>query len=434
MPPDVYFRGLLRLVALAGAPSAATARVQALRCAPRPDTRGPRQPCGGVEEVHIPRSGGEDDGCASASPPPPPLRARLYRPPSSAAPGAPPPPLLVWLHGGGWVSGTLEDYDCLCRALCNATGAAVVAVDYRLAPEAPFPAALDDACAAARWAARCAHALRLDGTRLALAGDSAGGNLAAAASLQLTAEADAARAGDSDADDASPPPPRPRAVVLFYPALDAADERPSYEQYTEGYGLSREDMRAYWAHYLDAAAASDASEDSSASAAARRADARASPLRAPRASLATQPRTHIVTAECDVLRDEGEAYAAALRRAGAAEGLVTLTRYEGVIHGFLATGHALPASEAALLEAARVLRAALGVEEEEQEGWPAAAAPHVSIWMRLRQTVWRLRVCAHRARICTLLRAAALLPPPRQRGGEQQAVASSGRAAETVGP
>jgi acetyl esterase/lipase len=240
-----------------------------------------------------------------------------------------------------------------------------------------------------------------------VAGDSAGGNLAAAASLALTAEADDARR-DAAADATLPLPPRPRAVVLFYPALDAADERPSYEAYANGYGLSRADMRAFWAHYLDAGA--DATDDD-ASAAARRADARASPLCAPRAALAAQPHTHIVTAECDVLRDEGEAYADALRDAktgaASAAGIVTLMRYPGVLHGFMATGHALPCSEAALLEAASVLRAALGVDAEG-EG-------HVGWGMWLRQAAWRARTRAHRARVCALLRVAAMLPARRPR-------------------
>jgi hypothetical protein len=159
MPPGVLTRGLLHLMQLIRMPGCATVtHVEALRYA-RADKRGPRQPCGGVEDVLIPR----DDHA-------PPLRARLFRPPEAAAGGAPPPPLLVWLHGGGWVSGSVEDDECICRALCNAIGAAVLSVEYRLAPEHPFPAALDDACAAVRWAARCAGALRLDGTRIALAG------------------------------------------------------------------------------------------------------------------------------------------------------------------------------------------------------------------------------------------------------------------------
>jgi hypothetical protein len=255
------------------------------------------------------------------------------------------------------------------------------------------------------------------------AGDSSGGNLAAAASLLLmpTPAAAVARHERATHEEAEALLPL-RALVLFCPPLDASRERPSYETYAEGYGLSREDMRAYWAHYLGESGGGGAGSGGGGggggggTAAARRCDARASPLRAPRAALAAQPPTHIVTAESDVLRDEGEAYAAALRAAGAAD--VTLTRYDGVVHGFLSSGHFLPAGEAALLEASNMLRAALRVRHGGGAGGTGEFSPRqlgATTLMRLRQAAWRVRMRARRITACVLLSLLALLPQPRRR-------------------
>jgi acetyl esterase len=187
--------------------------------------------------------------------------------------------------------GTLDSYDTLLRALANASGAAVTAVDYRLAPEHRFPAALDDCLAAIRWLARDG------GEPIAVAGDSAGGNLATVAARRLRGEVPL------------------RLQALIYPVTDAALNTPSYRRFADGYGLSAASMRRFWNLYLDGADGSDPD---------------ASPLRAP--DLAGVAPALVVTAEADVLRDEGEAYAAALREAGVATELV---RWPGAIHGCL---------------------------------------------------------------------------------------------------
>jgi acetyl esterase/lipase len=248
------------------------------------------------------------------------IPVRLYRP---AADG--PLPLLVYFHGGGWVlGGELEVYDGLCRSLANAAGCAVLAVDYRLAPEHKFPAAVDDCYAATSWAVANAAALGADGARVAVGGDSAGGNLTAVVA-QLARD----RKG-----------PALRFQLLVYPATDVAYDTPSYRENATGYFLELDAMRWFYDHYLS----SDAD----------RADPRASPLRA--ADLHGLPPALVITAEFDPLRDEGEAYAARLREADVP---VTLTRYHGMIHGFLGMAPLLDQGKHAVAEAAAALRGAL---------------------------------------------------------------------------
>jgi acetyl esterase len=225
--------------------------------------------------------------------------------------------VVVYLHGGGWVMGTLDSFEAPLRALANAAGATVAAVDYRLAPEHPFPAALDDSLAAVRWLAA-----EFAGEPLVVAGDSAGGNLAAVVARRLRGEVPL------------------RLQVLIYPVTDAALETPSKREFAERHGLSAAGMRRFWNLYLGGA---------------DRSDPHASPLRA--ADLAGVAPAFVLTAEADVLRDEGEAYAAALREAGVP---VELIRWPGTIHGFFRwVAAAAPAREAIAALGAAVRRAVL---------------------------------------------------------------------------
>jgi acetyl esterase len=251
-----------------------------------------------------------------------PLRVRLTAP---APAGEGPLPALVYFHGGGWVTGSLFSHDHLCRALTRASGVAVASVEYRLAPEHPFPAAVDDAEAAARWVAGHAGELGLDPARIGVGGDSAGGTLAAAV---------ARRARDSGG-------PKLACQVLLYPATDADFDRPSYLENAEGYMLTRAAMAWYWDQYIPERAL--------------RTHPDAAPLRA--GDLTGLPPAVVVTAEYDVLHDEGEAYARRLAEAGVP---ARLLRYDGMIHGFLRRHHLLDRGKAALAEIGQALRDALG--------------------------------------------------------------------------
>ena len=233
-----------------------------------------------------------------------PIPLRVYRP--AGVPASTPLAVLVFFHGGGWVIGDLETHDVLCRQLTAGSGVSVVSVDYRLAPEHKFPAAVDDAWAATRWVVAHAGELAVDARRLAVGGDSAGGNLAAVVALL---------ARDKGA-------PAIAVQVLIYPVTDLVGETRSYRDFAEGYLLTREGMRWFIAHYLTAEAEA--------------ADWRASPIRAQ--SLAGLPPALIVTAGFDPLRDEGEAYAERLRDAGVR---VDSVCYGGMIHGFVPMGRLL---------------------------------------------------------------------------------------------
>ena len=240
------------------------------------------------------------------------LRLRVYAPL-----GTGPLPGIVFFHGGGFVQGSLETHDALCRNLCGATRAVLVAVAYRLAPEHPFPAAPDDCLAATQWVAAQARRLHLEPGRLALAGDSAGGNLAAVTALRCRESG-----------------PRLRAQVLIYPVTDHyRASYPSYLEMAEGYGLGRQDMIWFWDHYLQDAA--DAEHP------------HAAPLRA--GDLRDLPPAFILSAEYDPLRDEAEHYARRLEQAGVP---VTLRRYTGMNHGFFGNYAALPQAAQALSEVA----------------------------------------------------------------------------------
>ncbi len=245
---------------------------------------------------------------------------RVYTPEGARGGGA---PLLVWLHGGGWVIGDLDTADATARALANRSGAVVVSVDYRLAPEHTAPTALDDSVAALRWAVEHGGELGVDATRVAVGGDSAGGNLAAALCQRVR-------------DDGGP------AIafqLLVYPVVDCTLTHPSMDENAEGYFLTKDAMVWFVDHYLDTL---DPKHPS------------VSPLHAD--SLAGLPPALVLTAEFDPLRDEGEAYAAALRDAGVR---VESVRYDGQIHGFFGMAALLDDAKHALDRAGAALRAAL---------------------------------------------------------------------------
>jgi acetyl esterase len=232
-------------------------------------------------------------------------------------------PGLVYFHGGGWVRGSLQTADVLCRSLANGGGCVVVSVDYRMAPEHTFPAAIDDAVAATRWVGEHAEQIGIDPERLAVGGDSAGGNLAAAVALVLRDEGG----------------PRLVHQLLIYPVTDYNFETRSYRDNAQGYMLTRESMRFYWRLYLREQADAD--------------DQRASPLRA--RSLADLPPALVITAEFDPLRDEGRAYAERLQGEGTR---AVYREYPGMIHGFVTSAGVLDHGKQAIKEAAAALREA----------------------------------------------------------------------------
>ena len=251
-----------------------------------------------------------------------PIPLRLYRPLGAAASAV--LPVLVYYHGGGWTIGDLDTHDTLCRELCNGSGCAVVAVDYRMGPEHRFPAAVDDALAATRWVRREAAALGVDAARLAVGGDSAGGNLAAVVAI-------AAR----DAGDL------PIAYqLLIYPATDMRRVHPSHVSNGQGYVLTSDTIGYFHDHYI-----TDAAQDL---------DWRASPLL--REDLAGLPPALVLTAGYDPLRDEGLDYARALTAAGNRASYVC---FERQIHGFITMGKVLDEASTALALCSAELRRAL---------------------------------------------------------------------------
>lgn len=259
---------------------------------------------GGVRDLRI-------DGAAG------PLRARHYRPIED---GHAPVPLLVYLHGGGFVTCGLDTHDVPCRQLCHYGGMHVLSIEYRLAPEHPFPAAVDDACAALRWAQNRAEDLGADPDRVAVGGDSAGGTLATVVSRLTTGSGDP-----------------PAAQLLIYPATHYQGRYPSKELFGEGFYLTSADITWYHEQYVG-----DGNP----------ADPRVSPLLAD--DLSGLPPALIVTAGFDPLRDEGEAYGAALRAAGTP---TVIRRFPSLVHGFLhLTGMSQDARDA-VVEIGGMLRA-----------------------------------------------------------------------------
>ncbi len=237
------------------------------------------------------------------------LRIRIYRPAGTVARLL---PTILYFHGGGFVIGSLEGYDLACRYFCARSGCAVVAVDYRLAPEHKFPAAIDDALAAYRWLAEDATSLGLDPARIVVAGDSAGGTIAAVAAQELRGDA------------------RPPCLQwLIYPATDLAGDTGSHRSCGEGFLLTHDDMEWFRGHYLNGPGEID--------------DPRASPLRA--ADLSGVAPALVFTAGFDPLRDEGQAYADRLGTAG----VKTIHReFDTLIHGFVGMRGALAAAARAM--------------------------------------------------------------------------------------
>jgi acetyl esterase len=254
---------------------------------------------GAVEDIEVPGGAG-------------PRPARVYRPKGDG-----PHPTVAFFHGGGFTIGDLDSYDMQCRLLCAGVDAVLVSTDYRLAPEDPYPAAVEDALAATAWIAS-----ELPGP-LAVAGDSAGGNLAAIVAQQF-------RGGG----------PEIAAQLLIYPATDLASDRPSHEENGRGYFLTLDDMEWFHDNYLPSREAGE--------------DPLASPLYAD--DLSGLPPTVIATAEFDPLRDDGDAYAEALEKAGVK---VIHRRYDGLVHGFFAFGPFSQSADAAVKELCQDLRGLL---------------------------------------------------------------------------
>jgi acetyl esterase len=296
---DTQCAAVLRQVAQWGAPEIpSVAEWRALERRRFEEFAAAPEPVGNVRDMTVPGAGGA-------------IPVRVYSP-NRAALGT-----FVWLHGGGWVLGSPELCDDQARLLTNASGCVVISVDYRLAPEHPFPQGLEDCLTVVRWAA--AGAGTSGNSSLIVGGDSAGGNLVAAVTLL------ARDCGEPEID----------MQVLVHPALDRNADTASMREFARGYGLSASAMRALWDHY---APATD--------------DPLVSPLRAPR--LHGLPPALIVTAECDILRDESEEYAERLRAAGVP---VILLRYDGMMHGFLAHAAAIDAARTAFSDVGAAVRA-----------------------------------------------------------------------------
>ncbi|PYR36193.1 MAG: lipase [Acidobacteria bacterium] len=306
MPLDPQVQAFLKQAAVPGAPALHELPVPQVRelVASMMGANPNSEAVGAVSNLLVPGPGGE-------------IPIRVYLPRNSG-----PVPVLVYFHGGGWVAGNVDAYDATCRALTNAAACAVVSVEYRLAPEHKFPAAPDDCYAAVKWVAANAAQFGGDASRLAVGGDSAGGNL-------TTVVAHMAR------DRGGPPL---QFQLLIYPVTDHNFGTGSYQQNADGYLLTRDAMKWFWNHYLREEA--DASSPL------------ASPLRSTK--LAGLPPAFVITAEFDPLRDEGEAYGERLVEAGVP---TVVKRYDGMIHGFFSLG-VFDQGRQAIADAAASLRKA----------------------------------------------------------------------------
>jgi acetyl esterase len=252
------------------------------------------------------------------------VRVRIVRAPDSVSTL----PVILYMHGGGWVLGNADTHDRLVRELAVGTGAAVAFVEYDRSPEAHYPVAIEQGYATAQWIAREGAANGLDADRMAVAGDSVGGNMTAALALMAGERGDVRFVHQS----------------MYYPVTDAAMDTGSYEQFAEGYFLAAKGMEWFWDAYAPDVA--------------RRSEPFASPLRASDEQLADLPPAFVIVDEADVLRDEGEAYAARLRAAGVA---VTTVRYDGITHDFMMLNplSGTHATRAAVAQATSILRDAL---------------------------------------------------------------------------
>ncbi|MEV0107038.1 alpha/beta hydrolase [Nocardia sp. NPDC050799] len=253
------------------------------------------------------------------------VRARIVTPPGTTGPL----PVIVYTHGAGWVFGDAHTHDRLVRDLAVGVGAAVVFPEYDRSPDVRYPVANEQSYRVAQWVSTHGAEKGLDPARIAIAGDSVGGNMAIALTLMAKERGDISFVQQ----------------VLFYPVTDAAFDTGSYRQFAEGYFLTREGMKWFWDQYTTSEA--------------DRAQVTASPLRATREQLTGLPPALVITAEADVLRDEGEAFAGKLRDAGVP---VTQTRYGGIVHDFVMVNsmHGTQAARAAVAQAVSVLRDALG--------------------------------------------------------------------------
>jgi acetyl esterase/lipase len=304
MPLDTHVQEFLTQLAQAGAPRYGEQPIEEQRAAMEESAGaffGPADPVAFEDRV-VP----------SATAPVP---VRVYRPVERPA------PILVWFHGGGWVLGNVRTVHGVCAALAKRSSCVVVSVEYRLAPEHPFPAALDDAWTVVEWLRDHAEAVGGLPRELAIGGDSAGGNISAVI---------ARRARDASV--------QLKLQLLVYPVCDADLTTASYTEFADGYWLTRDAMRWFWEQYLPDA---DWFQPE------------ASPLRAP--DVERVAPAHVITAAYDVLRDEGEAYARRLETAGVP---TVVSRYEGMIHGFFRLPAVVPRAEDALSEAAEAVRRA----------------------------------------------------------------------------
>ena len=291
-----------QLASMGGTPLHEMTPLEARGMALPPDLGGPEQPVHRVVDRTVPGPAGR-------------IPVRIYTPTSAARlPG------LVYFRGGGFVLGTLDSCDRACRDLAHLAGRVVVSVDYRLAPEHPFPAAVDDAYAATKYVIENASEFGIDAGQVAVGGESAGGNLAAVTALRCRQSVS----------------PAPAFQLLIYPLVDFADDSPSMREFASGHFITSDLLAYFERHYLKTPEARRHHE--------------ASPLHA---DLRGLPPAFVMTAECDPLRDQGEAYARRLEQAGVP---VTSKRYEGMIHPFFSLAGIIDGGRTAIADAAAALK------------------------------------------------------------------------------